>query len=442
MRYNAPMRAFYHLLGNNILASITSFTVWFAITFFTFLETQSVFATGMIAGIYLTMTALSSIWFGSLVDHHRKKSMMLLSSFIAIAIFMIAFAIYMLSPEGAFKDVGNPMLWIFIVLLISGVTVGNIRGIAMPTLVTILVPEDRRDKANGLVGMTFGLSFMAVSAISGILVGLGGMYYVLLFAILGTAIAIAHLLLIRVPEDTVAHMEGQKKTVDIHGTLLVMSAIPGLLALIFFTTFNNFLGGVYMALMDAYGLSLVSVETWGILWAVLSSAFIVGGVVISKYGLGKNPLRAMLLANLVIWSISTVFTIYPSIYPLTIGMFLYLCVMPFIEASEHTVVQKVVPLERQGRVFGFAQSVEQAASPVTAFLIGPITQFIFIPFMTTGAGVQLIGSWFGTGPARGIALVFTLTGVIGLVLTFIAFRSKPYRLLSEQYLKEEAAPVA
>ena len=29
--------------------------------------------------------------------------------------------------------------------------------------------------------------------------------------------------------------------------------------------FNNFLGGVFMALMDAYGLSLVSVQAWGLL---------------------------------------------------------------------------------------------------------------------------------------------------------------------------------
>lgn len=68
-----------------------------------------------------------------------------------------------------------------------------------------------------------------------------------------------------------------------------------------------------------------------------------------------------------------------------------------------TVLQKVVPLERQGRVFGFAQSVEQAASPLTAFLIGPLTQFVVIPFMTDGAGADTIGGWFGMGPARGIA---------------------------------------
>lgn len=41
--------------------------------------------------------------------------------------------------------------------------------------------------------------------------------------------------------------------------------MPGLVALIIFATINNALGGVYMALMDPYGLTLVSVEVWGLL---------------------------------------------------------------------------------------------------------------------------------------------------------------------------------
>ena len=47
------MTVFYNILGNNLVANVTNFTVWFAITFWVFIETQSVFATGMIAGIYL-----------------------------------------------------------------------------------------------------------------------------------------------------------------------------------------------------------------------------------------------------------------------------------------------------------------------------------------------------------------------------------------------------
>ena len=75
-----------------------------------------------------------------------------------------------------------------------------------------------------------------------------------------------------------------------------------------------------------------------------------------------------------------------------------------------------------------------AASPLTAFLIGPIAQFVFIPFMTTGAGVELIGGWFGTGADRGIALVFTVTGIIGLCVTLFAMSTKHYRLLSNEYM--------
>lgn len=116
-------------------------------------------------------------------------------------------------------------------------------------------------------------------------------------------------------------------------------------------------------------------------------------------------------------------------------MFIYLCLIPFIEASEHTIIQKIVPQERQGRVFGFSQSIEMAASPLTTLAIGPIAQFIFIPFMTTGAGVELIGSWFGTGEGRGIALVFTLAGIIGLIVTTLALKSRSYKLLSEAYAK-------
>lgn len=45
----------------------------------------------------------------------------------------------------------------------------------------------------------------------------------------------------------------------------------------------------------------------------------------------------------------------------------------------------------------------------------------------------MLGGWFGTGPERGPALVFTLTGLAGLVLTVVALRSPYYRLLSERY---------
>ena len=427
------MRPFHHLLINNLIANITNFTVWFAITFWIFLETRSVFATGMIAGIYLVLTGALGIWFGSLVDHHRKRSMMLVSSLVSLAIYAAALGAYALDPGIRVATTTSVTLWLFVLLTMLGVIVGNIRMIALPTLVTLLVPADRRDKANGLVGMVSGIGFLTTSAISGFLVAWGGMVATLAFAIAFSLIAALHLLFVDVDEPRETDTHDAPRQIDLAGTFRVVRGIPGLFALILFAAFNNLLGGVSMALMDAYGLSLMKVEQWGLLWAFVSCAFILSGALIARTGLGTNPVRTLLLVNLIVWAVAALFTVQSSILLLTIGCFIWLFLGPYAEAAEQTTLQKVVPFERQGRVFGFAQSVEQAASPLTAFLIAPLTQFIFVPLMTSGAGADLIGDWYGRGAERGIAIVFSITGLLGVLATIAAFRSQSYRQISAAY---------
>lgn len=478
------VRVFYQLLINTLLVSVTNFTVWFAITFYTYLETRSVFATGVISGIFLVMTALTGIWFGSLVDAHPKKTIMQISAGVSLALYVVALVVYQVAPREEFRDPLSVWLWILIVLLMLGVIAGNIRTIALPTMVTALIEEDTRDRANGLVGTASGVSFLVTSVISGLLVALGGMFWVLIVALVVLALSIVHLGLVRVPAgpttepeppelparivaatgdkpatsagtaalagDTAALPVGTTATsgdapnksagkVDLRGTIRVIGQVPGLPALIVFSAFNNLLGGIFMALLDAYGLSMMSVQGWGLLWGVLSTGFIVGGLLIARTGLGKNPVWLLLMVNIVCWSVTLLFPLRESVVWLAVGLYVYMLVVPYAEAAEQTILQKVVPYERQGRVFGFAQSVEQAASPLTAFLISPIAQFFFIPFMTDGAGARWIGDWFGTGAARGLALVFVLTGIAGLVATVIALRSRPYRRLSKRYV--EAEPV-
>jgi DHA3 family multidrug efflux protein-like MFS transporter len=432
---------FHAILANNLLQNVVNFTVWFALVFWAYLETRSVFVTGMIGGIHLLFTGGFAIWFGSLVDHHRKRSIMLGSSAASLLLYAAALGAYQLAPAGAMRDTASAWLWGFIVLVMLAVIAGNIRMIALSTLVTLLIPPEGRDKANGLVGMVGGVGFLVTSAISGFLVAWDGIRGPLVLAIGFSALAIAHLPTVRfgdpVPETA---SEDGRKDIDLGGTIRVVAAVPGLFALILFATFNNLLGGVFMALMDGYGLSLMSVEAWGLLWALASSAFIVSGVVIARFGLGRKPLRLLLLVNLVAWAAASLFTIQSSIVMLAIGTTIWMFFSPFAEAAEQTTLQRVVPFERQGRVFGFAQSVEQAASPLTAFLIGPVAQFVAIPFMTTGAGAGAIGGWFGTGTDRGIALVFCITGLIGVALTLFAFASRSYRLLSQAYEKAPEAP--
>lgn len=432
-----PKRTFYQILANNLIADTTNFFVWFALIFWVYIETNSVIATSFISGFFAVANMFGAIFFGPIVDHNRKKTAMLYSSILSLVTFTLGTLFYFSVPEGTFSDPRSIELWILVTVLMTGVVASNLRSIALSTTVTMLFPEDR-DKANGLVGMTKGVGFALTSVLSGVTIGFFGMDTALLAACIATVIALVHLLTIPLPETEIVHTEEQPKTMDLRGTIAIIIAIPGLMGLIFFNTFNNFLGGVFMALMDPYGLSMVSVQTWGYMWGVVSLLIILSSAFVAKYGLGTQPVRLILLLNIVSWISCIIFPIQASIALLFFGMVMWMLLFPVVEAAEQTVIQNVVPFERQGRAFGFASSIEAAASPIVVFMIGPIAQLYFIPFMTTGAGVGLIGDWFGTGTDRGIALVFILAGLIGLIVTLLAFTTKSYRLLSKHYTKSQA----
>ena len=283
-----------------------------------------------------------------------------------------------------------------------GAVAGQMRGIALSTCVTLLVPEERRDRANGMVGTVTGVSFASTSVFSGLAVGGLGMGWAYLMATLLMAAA-SHTSAPSVstspsPSGPMAIVSRPSTS---SGAVEAIRAVPGLLALILLAAFNNMLTGVFAALVDPYGLTLVSVETWGFLWGFISLAFIGGGVFVARRGLGAKPLRVVLGANLAIWAASALFSLRSSIILLTVGMVVWLALIPVIEAAEQTVLQRSIPFERQGRVFGFAEMIENAASPLTSLLMAPLASAVFMPTMTDGVGADLIGSWFGTGPERG-----------------------------------------
>src|SRR5690606_34989065 len=230
-------KIFYQILGNNLVANITNFTVWFAVTFWIFLETRSVFASGMVAGLYLVFTAGLRFWLGSIVAHNSQKLAMQGSSLVSFGFYGLALVMLLAEPDGAFTDPYGFYLWGFVLLVMLGVIAGNIRAIALPTLVTLLIPEDRRDKANGLVGMVSGIGFLTTSVISGVLVAYGGMLAVLVLALALSLLVFLHLNFVPIAERRAVPAKDTPQEagrVDIKGTIRVIAAVPGLFALIFF----------------------------------------------------------------------------------------------------------------------------------------------------------------------------------------------------------------
>lgn len=429
------VRVFDHILVNTLVATVTNLFVWFALTFWVFLETHSILATSLIAGIFAVLNSCTAFFFGAIVDHNKKKTAMLLSSSASLFLYAVGFFIITGAPAESFTNPASVYLWVFIIVMMVGSIIGNVRTIALTTLVSILFSDEERPRINGLVGTVQGISFAATSVLSGLAIAYLGMKLAVLCALSTTLLVVAHLASRRFGSKDIvyAHKHTDASLIDVQGTIALLKETPGIISLILFTSFNNFLGGVFMALMDSYALSNMSVDTWGVSLAVLSTGFILGGALVAKYGLGKSPIKTLFRVNAVAWTTAMLFTVPNITVVFLVGIFMWMVFGPIAEAAESTILQKIIPIERHGRTIGFAQTVEQMASPLTAFLIGPITQFFFIPFMTVGWGAETIGPWFGTGTIRAMALVFTLTGAIGLVASCVAMHSKAAKRIEREY---------
>ena len=435
----ARQRTFAGILTNTALANVTTSYLWFSITFWIYDETRNVIATGVIGGAFMMLIALTSISFGTFVDRFRKLAVMRFAGGFTLAMFSLAAIVFFLTPTAAMLDLRQPWFWLFAVIALVGAVVENLRNVALSTTVTILIDPDRRANANGYVGMVQGLAFIVTSVFSGLSVGFLGMGPTIVIAICATAAAFVHLLFLTMPEEVRPAATDAHGSFDLRGSWRAVIAIPGLIALIVFSTFNNFVGGVYMALMDPYGIDLFSVRWWGVWFAIGATGFLVGGALIGRFGLGRNPLRTMLWAVAGMGALGALFTVREWGWLFIAGIWLYMALVPAIEAAEQTVIQRVVPLERQGRVFGFAGAFEAAAAPLTAFLVAPIAEAWIIPFARSAEGARALEPLLGAGQSRGIALIFLASGAIMVCAALAAFLTPVYRRVSAVYAASAAS---
>ena len=114
------MRTFHLLVANTLVASVTNNFLWFALTFWVYLETRSVLATAIIGGGYMLLVALSAMVFGTFVDRHLRRTSMLLSSALSLVAFSLAGVVFVVAPGSALRDLGNVAFWAFIMLVLVG----------------------------------------------------------------------------------------------------------------------------------------------------------------------------------------------------------------------------------------------------------------------------------------------------------------------------------
>ena len=142
----------------------------------------------------------------------------------------------------------------------------------------------------------------------------------------------------------------------------------------------------------------------------------------------------MLLFVIVMGILGCLFTIREWWWLYALGIWVYMCIIPVVEASEQTVIQKVVPYRTQGRVFGFAAGVRVGGGADhgvphrtdRAVLDHPVHE------LRGRASRRGGGSW-ATAKRAGSRSMFFFSGLVMVAIALFAFTTRSYRMLTEEY---------
>lgn len=102
--------------------------------------------------------------------------------------------------------------------------------------------------------------------------------------------------------------------------------------------------------------------------------------------------------------------------------------IPFIDGYGEAIWQEKVAPEVQGRVFATRQLIDTLAVPIALGIAAPLADFVLEPQMRPGGSLESVfGGLVGSGPGAGMALIFFVTGLLGVLVAITGFATRSVR---------------
>lgn len=314
------------------------------------------------------------------------------------------------------------------------------QGPAFAVLLSTLVPVAHLGRMNGLVQLGLASSQLLAPLASAWLLGAIGLQGILLLDAATFLLAVLPLLVLRLPQAHTApapHEQPPPLLESIRAGGLYLASQPGLRVLLLLLAGGNFFTGAVEVLVTPLVLSLADVKALGALNMAGGLGLLAGSVVMSAWGGPERKVYGVLLTQaccgLALMGVGLTTTL-----PLLAAIaFAFFFGIPILNSACHAIFQRKVPLELRGRVFALMGTVSGAMLPLAYTLSGPLADRVFEPALRPGGAlVPLLGGLVGTGPGRGIALMFMLSGGLTLAVALLAALYGPLRRVEQ----EEASP--
>lgn len=405
-------------------SSMTSF----ALVLWAYQQSGSALSVSLMSFCDYVPYILVSIFVGTFVDGHRKKTIMLVADTVA-AIGSLAVLILFVT--------GRLSVWnIYLINVVMGVTTA-FQQPASAVAVGKLVPQDKISNVSGLNSFSSNLIVVFRPMFAAALFTAGGLSLILTIDLLSFLFALCVLLfVIHIPEQfeqkehkspfagTAEGFAFLKKERGLLHIMITMALIN------FFSrlTYENILSPMILARSGNNSFALGTVN------AFMGIGGIVGGVIVSVKKESRRKASAIYYAaalsflfgdllmaagrNTVWWSAAAIAASVP---------------IPFIVANQNAILYKRVPAKMQGRVFAVRNAIQFSTIPVGILLGGYLADYVFEPFMRTDGNIAgLLARIVGAGAGSGMAVMFLCTGICGFTVSILSCFSRRIRALNDE----------
>lgn len=422
----AGMRHFLILWAGQSVSALGSAMTNFALILWAYSKQGTASSITLLSFFTYLPSILFCFMAGTLADKWDKKRIMLLSDLAAAMGTLTVFILY---------GSGQLQLWHLygVNLLIS--CMNAFQCPASYVALSLLVPREKYLQASGLQVFSNSLVTVVTPAMATAILAIGGLKTVLTIDLITFVFAFSSLaFFIRIPKVPCKEEVKEKFWKScLQGLGFLREHSPVLKMILFFSFIN------LLAYMTGFGIlpAMILKRTGDsqVALSMVSSAVgfgtLAGSILVTLMKPGKSRTRVIfggcavsfLLCD-ILWALGRNVPIW------VLGAFVGNLPLPFLNANISTVMRTKVPTELQGRVFSTRDTIQYCTIPLGLFLGGYLADNVFEPFMAGSSNLsQLLSHLVGTGKGAGMAVMFLITGVIGLTSSLISLKSASLRSL-------------
>ncbi|MCU1264391.1 MAG: family permease [Acidobacteria bacterium] len=411
-----------------VISLIGSGLTGFALGVWTYQQTRSVTQLAIIAVCNRLPGIVISPLAGALVDRLDRRLILILCQLGAGAsILSMALA----------KLLGHLSLWHICIALTINSALSSFQWLAFSAAITLLIPKKYFGRSSGLVATGEALGLLFSPLLGGLLIAWIQLQGIFLIDFVTFIFSFVTLSLVRIPQPFKSQETTAKKSLlrEVSYGCRYLFARPGLVGLLLFFAFTNFLGGFLMVLTAPLILSFATSSVLGIVLSIGGSGLLIGSLVMSAWGGPSRRVRGVFAFEIVCGLSLVLAGVSPSAKLVALAAFIFYFSRPFINGCSQAIWQSKIPPELQGRVFATRRVLAWSTLPLAYLLAGPLADYLFEPLLMKGGPLaSSVGLIIGTGPGRGIGFLFMILGFLTLVMVGIGYLYSRLRLLEDELI--------